>query len=91
MSSSKPIYFSFREKFFLGITKKFHMTKQIRAGYKIYEFCKSIRYKSTSKFPNVKYQIITMLSHFFSLQKVLQKMLPCRIQNKFFNLIRSKN
>jgi hypothetical protein len=45
---------------------------------------KPIRYRSTSKSLNNKYQISKMLSHFFSIQRVL----PRRIQTKYFNLIR---
>lgn len=45
-----------------------------------------IRYKSTSRFPNYKYRISIMLTHFFSLQKVI----PRRIQQKYFNMIRDK-
>jgi hypothetical protein len=43
-----------------------------------------IRYRSTSKNVNQKYQISKMLTHFFSIQRVL----PRRIQTKYFNLIR---
>jgi hypothetical protein len=45
-----------------------------------------LRYKSTSRFPNVNYQISKMLTHFF----VLQKVLPCHIQQKYFQMIKSK-
>ncbi|PKY50923.1 hypothetical protein RhiirA4_446607 [Rhizophagus irregularis] len=45
-----------------------------------------ISYKSTSKLPNAKYQISKGLEHFFSAQKVI----PRRIQQKYFNLIRTK-
>jgi hypothetical protein len=44
------------------------------------------QYKSTSKIPNYKYQISKILSHFFSLQKVI----PRRIQHKYYDLICSK-
>jgi len=43
-----------------------------------------IRYKSTSLMPNARYQISTMVRHSFTLQRVL----PRRIQQKYFNLIR---
>ncbi|POG63843.1 hypothetical protein GLOIN_2v1682224 [Rhizophagus irregularis DAOM 181602=DAOM 197198] len=45
-----------------------------------------ILYTSTSYLPNTKYQISKMLTHFFTLQKVL----PQRIQQKYFDLIRQK-
>ncbi|POG82948.1 hypothetical protein GLOIN_2v1469460 [Rhizophagus irregularis DAOM 181602=DAOM 197198] len=45
-----------------------------------------ISYPNTSKLPNDKYQISVMLTHFFSLQRVL----PRRIQQKFFNFIQDK-
>ncbi|PKY57644.1 hypothetical protein RhiirA4_478839 [Rhizophagus irregularis] len=45
-----------------------------------------IKYPNTSKLPNDKYQISVMLTHFFSLQRVL----PRRIQQKYFNFIRDK-
>ncbi|PKY52188.1 hypothetical protein RhiirA4_469669 [Rhizophagus irregularis] len=45
-----------------------------------------IRYTSTSKLPNAKYQISKGLQHFFSGQRVI----PRRIQHKYFNLIRKK-
>ncbi|GET64081.1 hypothetical protein GLOIN_2v1846260 [Rhizophagus irregularis DAOM 181602=DAOM 197198] len=47
---------------------------------------KPIRYTSSSPFPNKKYQISKMLTHFFSLQRVI----PRRIQQRYFNLIRRK-
>jgi hypothetical protein len=45
-----------------------------------------LRYKSTSRIPNVNYQISKMLTHFF----VLQKVLPRRIQQKYFQMIKRK-
>jgi hypothetical protein len=45
-----------------------------------------LRYKSTSRIPNANYQISKMLTHFF----VLQKVLPRRIQQKYFQLIKRK-
>ncbi|POG66368.1 hypothetical protein GLOIN_2v1531089 [Rhizophagus irregularis DAOM 181602=DAOM 197198] len=47
---------------------------------------KPISYSNTSSFPNDKYQISCMLTHFFSLQRVI----PRRVQQKYFNLIRNK-
>jgi hypothetical protein len=43
------------------------------------------QYRSTSKNINYKYQISTMITHFFSIQQVL----PRRIQTKYFTLIRN--
>ncbi|EXX59677.1 hypothetical protein GLOIN_2v1802122 [Rhizophagus irregularis DAOM 181602=DAOM 197198] len=45
-----------------------------------------IRYYSTSKLPNHRFQISKCLTHFFLHQRVI----PRRIQNKFFNMIRLK-
>jgi hypothetical protein len=45
-----------------------------------------ISYNSTSLLPNIKFQVSTMLTHFFSHQYVI----PRRIQQKYFQLIRSK-
>ncbi|POG60635.1 hypothetical protein GLOIN_2v758612 [Rhizophagus irregularis DAOM 181602=DAOM 197198] len=45
-----------------------------------------IKYHSTSALPNAKYQISKGLQHFFSSQKVI----PRRIQKKYFNMIRQK-
>ncbi|PKY59962.1 hypothetical protein RhiirA4_483143 [Rhizophagus irregularis] len=45
-----------------------------------------ISYTSTSKLPNAKYQISKGLQHFFSAQRVI----PRRIQQKYFGLIRKK-
>ncbi|PKY61870.1 hypothetical protein RhiirA4_551066 [Rhizophagus irregularis] len=45
-----------------------------------------ISYPNTSRLPNDKYQISVMLTHFFSLQRVL----PRRIQQKYFTFIRDK-
>ncbi|GBC40217.2 hypothetical protein GLOIN_2v1828645 [Rhizophagus irregularis DAOM 181602=DAOM 197198] len=47
---------------------------------------KPTQYISTSPFPNKKFQISKMLTHFFSLQRVI----PRRIQQRYFNLIRHK-
>jgi hypothetical protein len=44
-----------------------------------------IRYRSTSKNINYKYQISKMIPHFFSIQRVL----PRRIQTKYFSLIKN--
>jgi hypothetical protein len=45
-----------------------------------------LRYKSTSRMLNANYQISKMLTHFF----VLQKVLPRRIQQKYFQMIKRK-
>ncbi|EXX55435.1 hypothetical protein RirG_225430 [Rhizophagus irregularis DAOM 197198w] len=45
-----------------------------------------IKYHSTSALPNAKYQISKGLQHFFSSQRVI----PRRIQHKYFNMIRQK-
>jgi hypothetical protein len=45
-----------------------------------------IRYQSTSVLPNAKYQISKGLQHFFSAQRVI----PRRIQKKYFDMIRQK-
>ncbi|EXX69481.1 hypothetical protein RirG_095640 [Rhizophagus irregularis DAOM 197198w] len=45
-----------------------------------------IKYHSTSALPNAKYQISKGLQHFFSSQKVI----PRRIQKKYFDMIRNK-
>ncbi|RGB40668.1 hypothetical protein C1646_798457 [Rhizophagus diaphanus] len=45
-----------------------------------------IKYFSTSKLPNHRFQISKCLTHFFLHQRVI----PRTIQNKFFNLIRKK-
>ncbi|PKK69758.1 hypothetical protein RhiirC2_866558 [Rhizophagus irregularis] len=45
-----------------------------------------IKYHSTSALPNAKYQISKGLQHFFSSQKVI----PRRIQKKYFDMIRQK-
>ncbi|PKK71986.1 hypothetical protein RhiirC2_777744 [Rhizophagus irregularis] len=45
-----------------------------------------IKYHSTSELPSAKYQISKGLLHFFSLQRVI----PRRIQKKYFNMIRQK-
>ncbi|PKC67298.1 hypothetical protein RhiirA1_458629 [Rhizophagus irregularis] len=45
-----------------------------------------IKYHSTSTLPNAKYQISKGLQHFFSSQRVI----PRRIQHKYFNMIRQK-
>ncbi|CAB4416246.1 unnamed protein product [Rhizophagus irregularis] len=47
---------------------------------------KLISYNNTSTIPNAKYQMSCMLTHFFSLQRVI----PRRIQQKYFNYIRDK-
>ncbi|EXX65444.1 hypothetical protein RirG_133260 [Rhizophagus irregularis DAOM 197198w] len=47
---------------------------------------KPISYNNTSTIPNAKYQMSCMLTHFFSSQRVL----PRRIQQKYFNYIRDK-
>ncbi|PKK67416.1 hypothetical protein RhiirC2_714136 [Rhizophagus irregularis] len=47
---------------------------------------KPIRYNNTSSFPNDKYQISCMLTHFFTSQKVI----PRRIQDKYFKFLRNK-
>ncbi|PKK67457.1 hypothetical protein RhiirC2_783479 [Rhizophagus irregularis] len=47
---------------------------------------KPISYNNTSLFPNDKYQISCMLTHFFASQKVI----PRRIQDKYFNFLRNK-
>ncbi|PKY56499.1 hypothetical protein RhiirA4_476834 [Rhizophagus irregularis] len=47
---------------------------------------KPISYNNTSTIPNAKYQMSCMLTHFFSSQRVL----PRRIQQKYFNFIRDK-
>lgn len=44
------------------------------------------RYYSTSQVLNYKFQISKSLTHFFSAQRVI----PRRIQQKYFNLIRKK-
>ncbi|PKY48391.1 hypothetical protein RhiirA4_463975 [Rhizophagus irregularis] len=45
-----------------------------------------IRHISTSRLPNFKFQISKQLTHFFSTQRVI----PRRLQSKFFVLIRKK-
>ncbi|PKC02742.1 hypothetical protein RhiirA5_424789 [Rhizophagus irregularis] len=45
-----------------------------------------INHSSTSQLPNFKFQISKQLTHFFSTQKVI----PRRLQNKFFMFIRKK-
>ncbi|CAB4424275.1 unnamed protein product [Rhizophagus irregularis] len=45
-----------------------------------------IQHTSTSRLPNIKFQISKLLTHFFSTQKVI----PRRLQSKFFGLIRKK-
>ncbi|PKY56023.1 hypothetical protein RhiirA4_509744 [Rhizophagus irregularis] len=45
-----------------------------------------IQHTSTSRLPNIKFQISKLLTHFFSTQKVI----PRRLQPKFFGLIRKK-
>ncbi|PKK59009.1 hypothetical protein RhiirC2_850966 [Rhizophagus irregularis] len=45
-----------------------------------------IKYHSTSELPNAKYQISKGLQHFFSSQRVI----PRRIQKKYFDMIRQK-
>ncbi|POG57571.1 hypothetical protein GLOIN_2v1791645 [Rhizophagus irregularis DAOM 181602=DAOM 197198] len=45
-----------------------------------------IKYHSTSALPNAKYQISKGLQHFFSSQRVI----PRRIQHKYFDMIRQK-
>ncbi|CAB4433730.1 unnamed protein product [Rhizophagus irregularis] len=47
---------------------------------------KPIQHTSTSRLPNIKFQISKLLTHFFSTQKVI----PRRLQSKFFGLIRKK-
>ncbi|PKY57365.1 hypothetical protein RhiirA4_428932 [Rhizophagus irregularis] len=47
---------------------------------------KPISYNNTSSFPNHKFQISCMLTHFFSLQRVI----PRRVQQKYFDMIRKK-
>ncbi|PKK78336.1 hypothetical protein RhiirC2_770303 [Rhizophagus irregularis] len=47
---------------------------------------KPISYNNTSTIPNAKYQISCMLTHFFSSQRVI----PRRIQQKYFYFIRDK-
>jgi hypothetical protein len=47
---------------------------------------KPISYNNTSSFPSHKYQISCMLTHFFSSQRVI----PRRIQDKYFNFLRNK-
>lgn len=46
----------------------------------------SFNYNSSSIVPNIKYCISLLLTHFFKLQKVI----PKRIQNKFFPFLRQK-
>ncbi|CAB4415368.1 unnamed protein product [Rhizophagus irregularis] len=48
--------------------------------------CNPIQHTSTSRLPNIKFQISKLLTHFFSTQKVI----PRRLQSKFFELIRKK-
>ncbi|RGB32676.1 hypothetical protein C1646_669970 [Rhizophagus diaphanus] len=43
-------------------------------------------YNSTSRVPNAKFQISKALQHFFSSQRVI----PCRIQKKYFDMLRKK-
>ncbi|RGB30928.1 hypothetical protein C1646_278135 [Rhizophagus diaphanus] len=45
-----------------------------------------IRYCSTSRLPNCRFQISKCLTHFFSSQRVI----PKRIQDKYFNMLRKK-
>ncbi|EXX71993.1 hypothetical protein RirG_073580 [Rhizophagus irregularis DAOM 197198w] len=45
-----------------------------------------INHNSTSQLPNFKFQILKQLTHFFSTQKVI----PRRLQEKFFTYIRKK-
>ncbi|PKK65673.1 hypothetical protein RhiirC2_754688, partial [Rhizophagus irregularis] len=45
-----------------------------------------INHNSTSQLPNFKFQISKQLTHFFSTQKVI----PRRLQEKFFTYIRKK-
>ncbi|RGB33724.1 hypothetical protein C1646_743162 [Rhizophagus diaphanus] len=45
-----------------------------------------IRYCSTSRLPNCRFQISKCLTHFFSSQRVI----PKQIQDKYFNMIRKK-
>ncbi|CAB4428172.1 unnamed protein product [Rhizophagus irregularis] len=45
-----------------------------------------IQHTSTSRLPNIKFQISKLLTHFFSTQKVI----PRRLQSKFFGLLRKK-
>ncbi|POG57870.1 hypothetical protein GLOIN_2v1735928, partial [Rhizophagus irregularis DAOM 181602=DAOM 197198] len=47
---------------------------------------KPISYNNTSSFPNDKYQISCMLTHFF----ISQRVLPRRVQDKYFNFLRNK-
>uniref|UniRef100_U9T2B7 DUF8211 domain-containing protein n=1 Tax=Rhizophagus irregularis (strain DAOM 181602 / DAOM 197198 / MUCL 43194) TaxID=747089 RepID=U9T2B7_RHIID len=47
---------------------------------------KPISYNNTSSFPNDKYQISCILTHFFTSQRVI----PRRIQDKYFNFLRNK-
>jgi len=43
-----------------------------------------LKYSTTGSFPNDKFQISKLLTHFF----VRQKVIPRSVQNKYFNLIR---
>ncbi|RGB35824.1 hypothetical protein C1646_784766 [Rhizophagus diaphanus] len=45
-----------------------------------------IRYYSTSRLPNCRFQIFKCLTHFFSSQRVI----PKRIQDKYFDMLRKK-
>src|SRR5436853_4027057 len=45
-----------------------------------------VTYNTTGSFPKERFQISKMLTHFFMRQRVI----PRRIQNKYFNLIRNK-
>jgi hypothetical protein len=43
-------------------------------------------YKSTSRYPNKKFCVSLLLTHFFKLQKVI----PRRVQHKYFSMLRNK-
>ncbi|PKY57746.1 hypothetical protein RhiirA4_479055 [Rhizophagus irregularis] len=75
--------------FFFEIVDHHENTNQLHLRIHTNDYSMSscpISYKSTSKIPNAKYQISKGLEHFFSAQKVI----PRRIQQKYFNLIRTK-
>ncbi|PKK55417.1 hypothetical protein RhiirC2_802450 [Rhizophagus irregularis] len=84
------IYDSTRSKsFFFELADPQQCTNNIQLKIHTNDFhmkLSPIHYKSTSRISNTKFQISNMLRHFFSHQQVI----PRRIQQKYFNLIRLK-
>ncbi|PKY34752.1 hypothetical protein RhiirB3_395755 [Rhizophagus irregularis] len=77
------------KSFFFEITDQSSNTNDIHLKIHTNDYLMStalISYNSTSVLPNAKYQISKQLQHFFSAQRVI----PRKIQKKYFSLIRKK-